>query len=263
MIAVGTNRGDSLSRMSMKRLLLLSNSQNVGQRYLEHAEQAIKDVLGTRVKSVLFFPLARVFSSLDDFAAKVKTAFSEMDYGLNSIHEISDWAEAVRNAEAYVVGGGNTFYLLTNLYRLGVLDKMRERVEAGIPYIGWSAGANITCPTIGTTNDMPIVEPPSFNALKVVPFQINPHYLDHVAEGEEHIETRDDRINEFIEVNPGRYVVGLRDGSHLRIENSTIKLMGANGARVFLKGRAAKDYGPEESVQFLLDEMQRCADANC
>lgn len=241
--------------MSTKRLLLLSNSQNVGQRYLEHAEQGIKDVLGG-VKHVLFIPLARVFASLDDFAAKVRTAFSTMNYGLNSIHTASDPVAAVRNAEAYVVGGGNTFYLLTNLYRLGLMDKLRERIEEGIPYIGWSAGANITCPTIGTTNDMPIVQPPSLSALEVVPFQINPHYLDHAVKGEEGIETRDDRINEFIEVNPNRYVVGLRHGSLLRIEDSTIKLIGASGARVFLKGREATDYGPEESVQFLLNEMQ-------
>jgi len=240
----------------MKRLLLLSNSQNVGQRYLEHAEQPIRDVLGTKVEGVLFFPLARVFEPLHDFAAKVRTAFSAMGYGLNSIHEASDRVAAVQNAEAYVVGGGNTFYLLTKLYRLGLLDTLRERVEAGIPYIGWSAGANITCPTIGTTNDMPIVQPPSFNSLEVVPFQINPHYLDHVVKGEERIETRDDRINEFIEVNPGRYVVGLRDGSLLQIEDSTIRLIGANGARVFLKGKEATDYGADESVQFLLDEVQ-------
>ena len=145
----------------MKQLLLLSNSQNVGQRYLEHAEQSIKDVLGSEVETVLFIPLARVFNTLDDFAAKVQTAFSTMGYGLDSIHRATDPVAAVRNAQAFVVGGGNTFYLLTNLYRMGLMDELRRRVEAGVPYIGWSAGANITCPTIRTTNDMPIVQPPS------------------------------------------------------------------------------------------------------
>ena len=239
---------------SVKRLLLLSNSQNIGQRYLEHAEQSIKDVLGSKVKTGLFIPLARVFNTLDEFTAKVQTAFSAMGYELNSIHQAGDPLAVVREAQAFVVGGGNTFYLLTNLYKLGVLDELRRRVEAGVPYIGWSAGANITCPTICTTNDMPIVQPPALDALKLVPFQINPHYLDHVVKGEEHIESRDDRINEYIEVNPGRFVVGLRDGSLLRIENSTIKLNGANGARVFLKGREAVDYSAHDSVQFLLTE---------
>lgn len=238
----------------MKQLLLLSNSQNIGQRYLEHAEQSIKDVLGSKVETVLFIPLARVFNTLDEFTAKVQTAFRAMGYELNSIHQASDPVAVVRKAQAFVVGGGNTFYLLTKLYRMGVLDELRLRVEAGVPYIGWSAGANITCPTIGTTNDMPIVQPPSLDALKLVPFQINPHYLDHVLEGEEYIESRDDRINEYIEVNPGRFVVGLRDGSFLRIDNSTIKLTGAKGARVFLKGREAIDYSADESVQFLLTE---------
>lgn len=240
--------------VSVKQLLLLSNSHNVGQRYLEHAEQSIKDVLGSAVETVLFIPLARVFNTLDSYAAKVRTAFSAMGYGLDSIHDAGDPIAAVRNAQAFVVGGGNTFYLLTNLYKLGVMDELRRRVEAGVPFIGWSAGANITCPTICTTNDMPIVQPPSLNALNVVPFQINPHYLDHVVNGEEHIESRDDRLKEFIEVNPGRFVVGLRDGSLLRIQNSTIKLIGPNGARVFLKGRDAVDYSAAEPVQFLLHE---------
>jgi len=238
----------------VKQLLLLSNSQSVGQRYLEHAEQSIKDVLGSGGKTVLFIPLARVFNTLDDYAAKVRTAFSAMGYGLDSLHEASDPVAAVRKAQAFVVGGGNTFYLLTSLYKLGVMDELRGRVEAGIPFIGWSAGANITCPTISTTNDMPIVQPPSLDALNLVPFQINPHYLDHVVTGEEYIESRDDRLKEFIEVNPDRYVVALRDGSLLRIENSTIKLIGANGARVFRKGRNAVDYSADESVQFLLNE---------
>lgn len=238
----------------MKQLLLLSNSHNVGERYLEHAEQSIKDVLGSTVKTVLFIPLASVFNTLDGYAAKVQTALSPMGYGLESIHQASDPVAAVRNAQAFVVGGGNTFYLLTNLYKLGVMDELRSRIEAGVPYIGWSAGANITCPTICTTNDMPIVQPPSLNALNVVPFQINPHYLDHVLDGEERIESRDDRLNEFIEVNPGRFVVGLRDGSLLRIQDSTIKLIGASRIRVFLKGRDATDYSSDESVQFLLNK---------
>lgn len=240
--------------VSVKQLLLLSNSHTFGEKYLEHAEPSIKDVLGTGVETVLFIPLASVLNTLDGYAAKVKTAFSALGYGLDSIHQATDPVAAVRNAQAFVVGGGNTFYLLNNLYKLGVMDELRRRIEAGVPFIGWSAGANITCPTICTTNDMPIVQPPTLDALNVVPFQINPHYLDHVVNGEERIESRDDRLNEYIAVNPGRFVVGLRDGSLLRIQDSTIKLIGAHGARVFLKGRDARDYKAGESVQFLLDQ---------
>jgi dipeptidase E len=175
-----------------------------------------------------------------------------MGYGVDSLHKVSNQNDAIMKAEAIVVGGGNTFKLLHVLYKNQLLDTLRARVEAGVPYISWSAGSNIACPTIKTTNDMPIVEVPSLNALGLVPFQINPHYEDP-ASAEESVETREERINEFIEINPRVYVVGLREGSLLRIEDFNVKLSGDTGARIFIKGKKPTNYSAKESVQFLLD----------
>jgi len=137
------------------------------------------------------------------------------------------------------------------LYKTGLIESIRERVEAGVPYIGWSAGSNIACPTIRTTNDMPIVEPQSFNALNFVPFQINPHYTDEKLTGHSG-ETREQRINEFSMANPGVTVVGLREGSILRIEGQTIKLLGEKRARIFKSGGDAREISPVDSLEFLL-----------
>ena len=164
--------------MASKRLLLLSNSKNSGQGYLEHALSVISEFLGRGVGRVLFIPFAGVIRSFDEYEALVKGRFQEIGYDLTSIHRAADAKEAVQNAEAVAVGGGNTFHLLRRLYDNGLLEPIRKRVASGAPYIGWSAGSNVACPTVMTTNDMPIVEPPSFAALGLVPFQINPHYLD-------------------------------------------------------------------------------------
>lgn len=232
--------------------MLLSNSKNYGERYLAHAEGAIKDFLGQKIERVLFIPFAGVRVSFDAYASIVRERFGEMGYGLESIHETDDPAEAVMRAEAIAVGGGNTFHLLRGLYEAGLLDHIRARAIEGMPYIGWSAGSNVACPTIKTTNDMPIVEPTAFDALGLVPFQINPHYIDSHPDRHQG-ETRAERIAEFIEVNPGVYVVGLREGSMLRIESLSIKLLGDKDARVFLKGTDAKEYSPADSLQFLIE----------
>lgn len=239
--------------MSQKRLLLLSNSSNYGEEYLAYPRDAVKDFLGDTIKSLLFVPFAGVRFSYDDYAAKVGERFSEWGYKLNSLHKNSDSTQALSEAEAIVVGGGNTFQLLHSLYQYGLIEAIRTRVENGLPYIGWSAGANLACPTIKTTNDMPIVEPQSLKALGLVPFQINPHYTDATLAGHNG-ETRAERLAEFIEVNPDTYVVGLREGSILRIEGSNIKLLGSKPATIFRKGQEARDYPPEESLQFLLSE---------
>ena len=238
--------------MSNRRLLLLSNSRNKGQGYLAHAKGILKDFLGNQVGKVLFIPYARVIPTLDDYAAMVRKGFKESGYKVDSLHEVNDPHEAIRRAEAIVVGGGNTFQLLHTLHEKNLLEGIRARVKEGIPYIGWSAGANIACPSIKTTNDMPIVELQSFKALGVVPFQINPHYVDFL-QAEERTETREERILEFIEVNPDIYVVGLREGSILRVEGSDISLSGDEGARVFRKGKKPANYAPKDSLQFLLD----------
>lgn len=237
--------------MTHKRLLLLSNSSNYGEGYLEYPASAIRDFLGSAVKTVLFVPFAGVRYSYAEYVAKVRERFEAMGYGLESVHDASDPHLAVSRAEAIVVGGGNTFHLLRGLYNAELLEAIRARVLDGAPYVGWSAGANVACPTIKTTNDMPIVEPPSFRALDLVPFQINPHYTDEQPAGHAG-ETRDERLAEFIEANEGIHVVGLREGTMLRIEDASIKLLGEKSARVFFKGREPVDYAPHESLQFLL-----------
>ena len=239
--------------MAHKRLLLLSNSTNYGERYLGYPVGAIKDFLGREIKTVLFVPFAGVRTSFAEYTRMVRERFEEMGYGLESVHEASDPSEAVKSAEAIAVGGGNTFHLLRGLYESNLIDAIRAHVEDGVPFIGWSAGSNVACPTIRTTNDMPIVEPPSLRALNLIPFQINPHYTDAQPIGHAG-ETRAERLTEFIEVNPNTYVVGLREGSILRIEDSEISLIGDKAARVFLKGREAKEYTAQDSLQFLLQK---------
>jgi dipeptidase E len=238
--------------MLRRRLLLLSNSKNFGQGYLEHAEGHIKSFLGPDVRRVLFVPYAGVRASFDDYSSMVRDRLGRMGYEVDPVHQAADPKKAVMSAEAIAVGGGNTFHLLDGLYSNDLIGSMRARVGDGAPYIGWSAGSNVACPTIKTTNDMPIVEPPSFSALGLVGFQINPHYLDAHPEGHQG-ETREERILEFIEVNPGLHVIGLREGSILRIEGESIKLLGSKTARVFIKGREAREYGPADSLEFLLE----------
>jgi dipeptidase E len=225
---------------------------NYGQEFLEHAVGDIKDFLGAEIKRVLFVPFAGVTRSYDEYADAVSGRFEEMNYELVPIHRTADTVEAVVNAEAIAIGGGNTFHLLRELYETGLIESIRARVEAGVSYIGWSAGSNVACPTIRTTNDMPIVEPQSFNALNLVPFQINPHYTDEQLTNHSG-ETREQRLSEFLKANPGATVVGLREGSILRIEGERIKLLGEKTVRVFKSGEEAKEYKPADSLEFLLN----------
>jgi dipeptidase E len=239
--------------MVNRRLLLLSNgSELIGEEPTEFARGAVSGFLGAGLRSVLFVPFAAVVRTYDEYAARVRQRFAPMGYEVESIHESEDARAAVERAEAIAVGGGNTFHLLRGLYEAGVVEAIRTRVESGVPYVGWSAGSNVACPTIRTTNDMPIVEPPSFDALGLVPFQINPHYTDAHIEG--HMgETRDERLAEFVHANPGVRVVGLREGTLLRIEGDDIRLAGGKPARLFLKGEEARDIAPDESFDFLLN----------
>jgi dipeptidase E len=200
---------------------------------------------------VLLVPFAAVRVSFDDFTATVRERFGAMGYGLQSVHTASDPRAAVRAARAIAVGGGNTFSLLKRLYDLDLLDAIRGAVAAGTPYMGWSAGSNVASPTIRTTNDMPIVEPPSLTALGLVPFQINPHYTDGVIP-QHGGETRADRLLEFVEANPGVPVVGLREGTMLRVEGTRITLVGEKAARVFIQGREPYEIEPNGGLQALM-----------
>lgn len=223
-------------RYSMKnenrRLLLISSSTVYGSGYLDHAEAEIRDFLGT-VKCVLYVPYALL--NRDQYSASARARFQKMGYELTSIHTAGNQVQAVKDAEAVFVGGGNTFRLLKALYDFGLLDVIRERVDEGMPYMGASAGSNMACPTIKTTNDMPIVQPPSFNALGLVSFQINPHYLDADPNSTHKGETREERLIQYLEENDTP-VVGLREGAMLRVENGETRLCGSFGARLFRRG---------------------------
>ncbi|MEM1043911.1 MAG: dipeptidase PepE [Bacteroidota bacterium] len=237
---------------ALNRLLLLSNSRNAGQGYLEHARDAFRDFLGTEVSRVLFIPYAGIRISHDDYAASARAAFEAAGYGLDAVHDAEDAGRAVDEAEAIAVGGGNTFHLLKTMAEQGLLPRIRARVEAGMPYIGWSAGANVACPTICTTNDMPISEPPSFEALGLIPFQINPHYTDAHPPGHQG-ETRSDRIAEFCTVNPAVPVAGLPEGTWVRVEGDRLSYVGHAPARVFRGTEAPVDVEPGDGLQFLMD----------
>ena len=231
-----------------RRLLLISTSTVFGTPYLEHAYSELRQVL-QGVGRVLFIPHA--LKEHAGYAAKARAAFEEIGFGLDSLHEAADPRQAVLDAEAVFCGGGNTFRLLDELVRLDVLDAIRNRAVDGMPYTGASAGSNLACPTIMTTNDMPIVEPPSFGALALVSFQINPHYVDP-APGSTHMgETRETRIREFHEENfvP---VVGLREGAMLRIEGESVELRGRAGARIFRRGQEPVEVTPVASIQALV-----------
>jgi len=232
-------------------LLLISNSTNAGESYLEHARAQIGHFLGDKPRKCLFIPYAAVSFSYEEYEKRVSDALQEFGHQIDSIHNYTYPAAALDNAEAIIVGGGNTFQLLRLLQENNLLASIIRKVKEGIPYIGWSAGSNLTCPTIRTTNDMPIVEPVDFNALGLIPFQINPHYLDANPEGHAG-ETREMRIQEFIEVNEGMYVVGLREGTMLRIDEHSVTLLGPHKARIFRKGMEPIELGPKDNLDFLL-----------
>ncbi len=238
--------------MTSPRLLLLSNSRTVGHGYLEHAEPHLRTFLGTRVERVLFVPYAAVRISFDESAGEmVGPRFREMGYEVDRIDRARSPRAAIRKAQAIVVGGGNTFRLIKTLQDKGLLAEIRARVRRGAPYVGWSAGANVACPTMRTTNDMPVVEPRSLQAAGLVPFQVNPHYLDAHPEGHGG-ETREERLLEFVEANPGVHVIGLREGSILRVEGRKLTLLGERTARIFVRGRDPWEVGPADDLSFLM-----------
>jgi dipeptidase E len=221
------------SAAATKRLLLISSSTVHGTGYLEHVAPQIRDFLGPPCR-VAFVPYA--IKDLDAYEAKVQAAFTTMGLELSSVHRAEDPAAAIRGAQAVFVGGGNTFRLLARMHALRLLGPIRSAVESGTPYLGSSAGSNAACPTIMTTNDMPIVQPPTFEALGLVPFQINPHYVDPDPASKHMGETREQRLREYHEEND-LDVIGLREGAWLRVEGSRITLGGSTGAKLFRKAQ--------------------------
>ncbi|HSH53024.1 MAG TPA: dipeptidase PepE [Bacteroidales bacterium] len=236
------------------RLLLISNSTNAGEAYLDYPKHEIKKFLGDKVKKILFIPYAAVTFSFDEYQKKVQNRFSEIGYEVDSIHhyDYDKKKQALKDAEAIVVGGGNTFHLLKLMQQQDLLETIRYECLKGKPYVGWSAGSNVTCPTICTTNDMPIVEPESFHAINLIRFQINPHYLDANPDGHAG-ETREQRINEYLVANPYIYVVGLREGTILKIDDAKVQLIGPRNARIFKYNEEPRELAPGDDFDFLFE----------
>lgn len=216
-----------------KQLLLLSSSRVHGGGYLDHAENYIRTFL-KEVSRVLFVPYA--LQDRDGYAVVARQKFEAMGFALDSIHQVDNPQTAVEQAEAMFVGGGNTFRLLNTLYASNLLGSIRERANQGMRYMGASAGSNIAGPTIKTTNDMPIVQPPSFEALGLVPFQINPHYVDADPASTHMGETREQRLREYLEENEAP-VVAIREPAIIHVEGEAITLEGNAGAKIFRRGR--------------------------
>lgn len=233
------------------RLLLISNSTNAGEEYLDYPKQEISKFLGSKPVKALFIPYAAVTFPYEQYEDKVANRFREVGHDIVSIHTFSDPVKAVEDAEAIVVGGGNTWQLLKMTQDKGLINAIRKKVTMGTPYIGWSAGSNMACPTLRTTNDMPIIEPSSFKALNLISFQINPHYLDANPDGHAG-ETREQRIEEFLEINPEMYVVGLREGTMLLLEKSKLELIGPRNMRIFKKGDKPYEVSAGDDLSFLL-----------
>ncbi|MBU1368880.1 MAG: dipeptidase PepE [Bacteroidetes bacterium] len=241
------------------KLLLISNSTNAGESYLGWPKTFISEFMHKhKVSSVLFVPYAGVNlskdglkASYDAYETRVKAVFEALGFSLKSIHHEKDPVDAVNKAECIAVGGGNTFHLVAQMQKTGIMEAIRSKALNGMPYMGWSAGSNVACPTLKTTNDMPIFEPESFNCLNLIPFQINPHYLDANPEGHGG-ETRQQRIEEFLAINPEITVAGLREASLLELDGQKLLLKGSRNMRLFKAAKEPQEIESGADVSFLL-----------
>lgn len=233
------------------KLLLISNSTMPGEPYLDYPKFEIQKFLGGKPVKAVFIPYAAVTFSYDAYSEKVEERFSEIGHHIIGINTFRNPVKAIENAEAIVVGGGNTWQLVRMLHDMKLMNPIREKVYNNAPYIGWSAGSNLACPTLRTTNDMPIVDPKGFDCTGLIPFQINPHYLD--ANPAEHGgETREQRIEEFIEINPDIYVAGLREGTMFKLENKKLELIGKHSCKIFRKGQEPIELYADDNFDFLI-----------
>lgn len=218
------------------RALLLSASRAGDTPYLTHALPYIDALLKSDERELLFIPYAGVTIGWDDYSAKVAEALAPLGITVTGIHSAEDPLAAVRQAKAIAVGGGNTFRLLSELYSQGLVGAVAEQVAKGLPYIGWSAGSNVAGKSIRTTNDMPIIYPPSFDALGLLPFQINPHFTDYVQPGHNG-ETRSERLTEFLTLNPQEQVACLPEGTALHLDGNKLALLGDKTAYLMRFGQ--------------------------
>ncbi|WP_420033407.1 dipeptidase PepE [Streptomyces sp. cg28] len=229
-------------------LLLLSNSTQYGQGYLAHALDTVTGFLPARAR-LAFVPYA--LADHDAYTAKVRGALEGAGIDVRGVHEGGDPLAQLQAADAVFIGGGNSFRLLSALYRTGLRDALIKAVGDGLPYMGASAGTNMAAPTLRTTNDMPIVQPPSFETLGLVPFQINPHYLDPDPSSTHKGETREERLTEFLEENDVP-VLGLREGSWLRVDGGRAAVLGERAARLFRRGAEPRELPTGSDVSELL-----------
>jgi dipeptidase E len=234
--------------MTPIELLLLSNSTSYGGSFLGHALEAVAETLGGR-RRLLFVPYA--LADRGGYTARVRAALEPAGITVTGLEEAADPVAAIRQAEALFIGGGNSFRLLAELQRLDLVEAIRDRVYAGAPYLGSSAGTNMACPSVRTSNDMPIVQPRSFQALRLIPFQINPHYIDPDPASRHMGETRQERIAEFLEENEVP-VLGLREGSWLRVTGGTATIGGLTGGRLFTRDGSPRELAPGADVSLLL-----------
>jgi dipeptidase E len=221
--------------MPNRQLLLLSSSREGNSDYLAHALAMIKAHLGS-IDELLFIPYAGVSLGYDQYTEMVASALQELNIKVKGIHSFADPVAAVTQAQAIAVGGGNTFHLLYQLYQHKLIDVIRSQINLGIPYIGWSAGSNVAGKTIRTTNDMPIIEPPSFDALDLVPVQLNPHYTDFQAPGHNG-ETRAQRLAEFMVLNPQTEILAIVEGTALKVRGNKMTLIGGKDGYSFKNGQ--------------------------
>ena len=241
----------SIERM---KVLALSSSRVGNGGYLESARQMTERFLGTGTVTIAFIPFAAVQNSYEDYGNMVKQALDGLPYTIKTVTP-ADARAVVETADVIMVGGGNTFKLLHDIYELELFETIQKRVKAGTPYIGWSAGANLCGKTISTTNDMPIIQPRSFEAFGFFPFQINPHYLNQKVEGHNG-ETRDMRLEEFLTLNPNVPIVGIPEGTALQLNGGQLLFLGDKEGVRFDGSSASVDrktvIKPGESLSYLL-----------
>jgi dipeptidase E len=231
----------------------MSSSRYKTGGYLEHADPQFAALYGQKKYEILLIPYAGVTSTFDQVEEKAKAAFERNGHTLKSIHHFNDPKAAVAQAEAIAIAGGNTFVLLKRLIEAGIVEPIRQRVLAGVPYVGWSAGGNICNPTIRTTNDMPIAFPGSFDALNLIPFQTNPHFISGKMPGHNG-ESREDRLNEFLAYNATEEVVGMPEGTSLLVEGAYATVLGESPMLWFRQNKAVESIQP--GTKFALDSIK-------
>ena len=242
--------------MSKRNLLIVSTSTVHGQPYLSYMKESVAEHF-SGCKEIVFIPYARPGGlSWDDYTEVARSFFEKINIQVRGIHEFGSPIEAIKQANGVFTGGGNTFVLLKDVYENGVMETLRERIKEGMPYMGTSAGSNLTGMTVNNTNDMPIVYPPTFDAIGAIPFNINPHYLDPDPSSKHMGETRETRIKEFLTFN-SITVVGLREGSYLKVKGEDIQLHGDLNMRVFEPGKKTYEVSPESDISFLMKGKSR------